>query len=490
MQLLERERYNGELVWNKTNTSFDHDEEKTKITVNPPELWKRNPMPELRIVSEELWHRVHERKKVVCERFKSYRVGGLARDKKGQYPFSGLLYCGVCGGRLAILSGGVGRYPSYGCISARYGRGCTNHLWIREDRFTEQLFSMLIKNLLVPDVMDTFVFCVSEELERFLKGTSTNRVNAVSERKALEASLVAEIQRLMAVILRPESVDSEVLPETLRVKEAELKRVRSDIALLSVPRTASDAKLDLRGMVQGNVQHLQEILMRDFAKTRAVLQHMIRELRLVPIETEKGDAFYVIGEIDLFTPFSGGDKRVLLDRSNTRTIQQYTDHVDFVFRFAGEIVYKNYEAALPPSPIIEALRNLLRSEPCLLGQMGGSPFWSERLRLFAEKRGLPSASFTSYRVAQHFSKYGSVLANNFGMKHVVRKKTFEYVFSCFGEDSDSVDEEATCYPPLSAETGDDERGRIGGLESEEHGADEAGEAEGSGETDGDAEERE
>jgi len=81
---------------------------------------------------------------------------------------------------------------------------------------------------------------LSEELERFLKGTSTNRVDALTERKALEASLVTEIQRLMVVILRPESDGSEALPQMLRVKEAQLKQVRSDIALLSVPRTASN----------------------------------------------------------------------------------------------------------------------------------------------------------------------------------------------------------------------------------------------------------
>ncbi len=65
-------------------------------------------------------------------------------------------------------------------------------------------------------------------------------MDALTERKALEASLVTEIQRLMVVILRPESDGSEALPQMLRVKEAQLKQVRSDIALLSVPRTASN----------------------------------------------------------------------------------------------------------------------------------------------------------------------------------------------------------------------------------------------------------
>jgi site-specific DNA recombinase len=441
MQLLQRERYNGELVWNKTNTWFDHDEEKTRITRNPRELWRRKLIPELRIVSEELWQRAQNRQKVVSEKFKSYRVGGLARAKKGQYPFSGLLYCGVCGGRLAILSGGVGRYPSYGCISARYGRGCTNHLWIRENRLTEQLLSMLVKNLLVPEVMDAFVLCVSQELERFLKGSSSNHVDALSERKTLEALKVAEIQRLMTVILRPESEGSEVLPEMLRVKEAELKQVRSDIALLSVPSTATDTKLDLRGMLEENVEYLREILMQDFSKTRAVLQRMIHKLHLAPIATEKGEAYFVMGEIELFTPLSGKDKRVLLERSSTRTLQQYTPHVDFLFRFAGEIAYTNYEVTLPPGPIFESLQRLLRSRPELLNRTGTSKFWFGH---FASTEGHSDAPFTINKVAQYFAKHGNLLRQNFGMKRNFAKhpQIFEYSFSCSGEESASVSSEA------------------------------------------------
>ena len=445
-QLLDRERYNGELVWNKTNTWFDHDEEKTKITRNPPESWKRAAMPHLRIVSEELWNRVRERQRIVNQRFKSQRVGGFGRARKGQYPFSGLIFCGLCGGRLAILAGGVGRSASYGCISARYGRGCTNHLWIREDRLTQQLFSMLIDNLLVPDLMDVFVNSVSEDLERFLKGASISSRDALSDRKKRESSLNAEIQRLMAMMMRPESEDSEALPEMLRLKEADLKRVRSDIALLSVPSKAPAAKLDLRGMVQENVQCLREILMQDFPKTRAVLQKLIRELRLVPMETDKGDAYYVIGEIDLFAPLADADKRVLLKPSSTRTLQQYTQHVDFLFRFAGEIIYRDYEAALAPSFIIDALQNLLRSEPSLLGQMGPAQFWAALLRKFLEASGASADQFTYTRVAQHIRVYGKLLRDNFGMRRVEVKQRWEYSFACTG---DGV-QEPTNRPRLDA----------------------------------------
>jgi hypothetical protein len=191
---------------------------------------------------------------------------------------------------------------------------------------------------------------------------------------------------------------------------------------------------------------LQQILIRDFAKTRTVLQHMIRELRLVPVRTEKGAAFDVMGEIDLFTPFSGEDKRVLLERSSTRTLQQYTAHVDFLFRFAGEMVYTNYDAALPPSPIVESLQKLLRTEPDLLNQVGGSEFWSEHLRRFGGLDGSSDPPFTTKRVAQHFSKYGNSLRENFGMKRVVVKQRFVYSFSSVGEFPASVSSDASLVP--------------------------------------------
>ncbi len=64
----------------------------------PKSEWIRSERPEWRIVSDELWDRAQEQR-ALKKHFGIRKIGGLERTKRSQqYIFSGLLYCGVCGG--------------------------------------------------------------------------------------------------------------------------------------------------------------------------------------------------------------------------------------------------------------------------------------------------------------------------------------------------------------------------------------------------------
>jgi hypothetical protein len=130
-------RYIGKTTWNKTTQLIHPVTSKVEARKNPPELWVTKDVPELRIVSDELWNRVQERLKIVNEKRTRRRIAGCNRAKARPYLFSGLLVCGVCGSSITI--GGSqkdGRSATYGCVSARYKRGCTNKLWISGIRRT------------------------------------------------------------------------------------------------------------------------------------------------------------------------------------------------------------------------------------------------------------------------------------------------------------------------------------------------------------------
>ena len=103
-RVLQNQKYIGKLIWNRTSQVIHPVTGKTETRKNPPEKWVRTEVPELRIVSDELWNRVQERLKVVNEQMTRRRVGGLNRAKKRDYLFSGLLVCGVCGSRITIGS--------------------------------------------------------------------------------------------------------------------------------------------------------------------------------------------------------------------------------------------------------------------------------------------------------------------------------------------------------------------------------------------------
>ncbi len=425
-RILQNQKYIGKRIWNKTTQVIHPVTGKTETRKNPQEQWIHTDVPELRIVSDELWMRVQDRLKIVNDQMTRRRIGGLNRAKKRDYLFSGLLYCGVCGSRITI-GGTTKRASSYGCVSARYKRGCTNTLWIREDRLNAQLIRALADNLLAPEVIDYFIAAVSQDLDNYLKGACRDREGSTQDLKAREASLRSMVSRLVTAIASPGSAHSTALPEKLAEVEADLKQVRSDIRLLSVPKDLAEANHDLGSMVRGNVSNLLEIIKQDVPKARQVVQRHIKQLILVPTDTEDGRAYEVIGEIDLFKSPTDRDRRILLDRSSTGTIQQYTVHLDFVYRFAGLAV--SCQADPGPNFLLGPLAKVLDSHPDLLHQPKLASGWAELIKSAVPEGSEPYERMNADYVAWNFRNRADLFVQRFGMVTIVPGQQVYYMFS-------------------------------------------------------------
>lgn len=124
-------------------------------------------------------------------------------------------------------------------MSARYKRGCSNNLWIREDRLSSPLINALANNLLAPEVMKYFVGAVSEDLDSYLKGNSSSHESSLDQLRARESELITVISRLVAAIMNTEAGQSALLPAKLSEVEAQLKQIRADSCLDRYPRTHS-----------------------------------------------------------------------------------------------------------------------------------------------------------------------------------------------------------------------------------------------------------
>jgi site-specific DNA recombinase len=427
--ILQNEKYIGKVIWNRTTQVIHPQTGKTETRKNPPERWVHIDVPDLRIVSDELWNRVQERLKIVNERMTRRRIGGLNRAKKRDYIFSGLLLCGVCGSRITI-GGCTGRASVYGCVSARYKRGCTNTLWIREDRLTAQLIQALATNLLAPEVVDYFIGAVSQELDNYLKGASRNRDGSFEDLKAREASLKSMISRLLETIMNPTSAHSSALPIKLAEVEAELEQVKNDLRLLNAPKDLAEAHYDLGAIVRENVSNLEEIIKLDAPKARQVLQRHIKQLILVPIVTEDGPVYEVIGEIDLFKSPTDRNGRILLARSGTGTVQQYAGHVDFLYRFAGLVVY--FQANQASNLLLAPLTKLLESRPDLLHQPRPANGWSELIKS-AVTHGSELHERINYGdVRWNFRNHAAFYVQRFGMVKIFHGRYTYYMFSRAG----------------------------------------------------------
>src|SRR5579864_7059999 len=114
-------------------------------------LQVRVEVPDLRIVTDELWERVQQVNRKMKDKLYGTRVGGLNRSAQSRtYLFSGTMHCGQCDGKFAVIIGGEPSKVRYGCKNHRFRDRCSNRLTIKWRQLEEQLISAISKNLLDP----------------------------------------------------------------------------------------------------------------------------------------------------------------------------------------------------------------------------------------------------------------------------------------------------------------------------------------------------
>lgn len=143
--VLRNEHYRGWLVYNRTRLVTDPGTGRKRYVPNPPEDWSRREVPDLRIVSEDIWRAVRERD---IPRQWATRCREPARDappgeekagfRYNQRPLTGLVKCGVCGGQKNIAND-----TRYLCSTNRYSRKCVNARGTRERVICDRLFEVL-----------------------------------------------------------------------------------------------------------------------------------------------------------------------------------------------------------------------------------------------------------------------------------------------------------------------------------------------------------
>jgi len=144
--ILNSEQYIGNWYWG-ANQLVKHPATGLKVLKKrKPEECKFIHLPELRVVSEELWNKVKERQ----DEIKHSSKGKCAKGRKA--PFTHLLTrlakCTQCGGNIVIVSGG--KYPKYGC-SKNWSKGssaCKNSVKINKAVLEESIIGFLARELL------------------------------------------------------------------------------------------------------------------------------------------------------------------------------------------------------------------------------------------------------------------------------------------------------------------------------------------------------
>jgi hypothetical protein len=107
--ILRNELYIGRVVWNRSEWAKRPGTGTRTYRLRPKDQWIIEEHSELRIVSDELWHRVQAR-------LSNARSGGAKRGRNGSYLLTGILKCLHCGESLTMIDG-----RCYGCGTRNRG---------------------------------------------------------------------------------------------------------------------------------------------------------------------------------------------------------------------------------------------------------------------------------------------------------------------------------------------------------------------------------
>ena len=275
-EMLRRELYRGRVIWNRSRFVKRPGTNRRVCRPRPESEWKITERPELRIVSDQLWHAVVAR----IEKFKTVYAGRgngglLTRAATSPYLFSGILKCAECGGNLVIISGNKGRHRRYGCANYFYRKTCSNALTERQEWLEEKLLSGLQEQVLKPEVVE---FAIAE-FGRALKADLGNLSGELARMRDRKRELEEEMARYAEAIGAGGNMPA--LIAAMKARQSELDAITD--RLLSTEPGSIDAKLgEIRTFVTSRIADLRTLLSKDVALARAEVIKHVREIEMTP----------------------------------------------------------------------------------------------------------------------------------------------------------------------------------------------------------------
>ena len=300
-EMLRNERYRGVCVWGRTkkDRNPENGRKVSRPTAESQQL--RVDVPDQRIVSEELWQTVEQRRKSAAAGF--HRLGGMSRTTRSRrYLFSGILHCGECGSAMVISTGtGKRGYVKYGCHAHKQKGTCGNKLMIRQDRLEEQLLAAIEQRVLGSHMLDYAVKRCEEELRKRL--AAMKRQGSIATVDSLKKSLEDRKQRRGRLIEAIET-GGDIKPLTGRLCELEneIQQIESAIADYR-PIKLNVAVGEIREYITKAFLSLKQLLTTDseidFARAKETLAKHIGKLVLIPTELDGRSIYKVSGSVNI-----------------------------------------------------------------------------------------------------------------------------------------------------------------------------------------------
>jgi DNA modification methylase/DNA invertase Pin-like site-specific DNA recombinase len=223
--ILNNELYVGRRVWNRLKYGKDPITRTRVSRVRPADEWLTHEVPDLRIISEELWQTVKRRQDAQLPQRQAHwtgdpkRLSGSQTLRRRKYLLSGLLECGICGGKMTVA--GTGSRKRYYCSNHKEKGAavCQGISGIRQTDAEALVLKGLRTQLMLPAAYERFRVDFGKRIQaqgrelaadqkfrlaelRQLEAQQANFVRAVGEGQALATLLPAleDVERKIAAV--------------------------------------------------------------------------------------------------------------------------------------------------------------------------------------------------------------------------------------------------------------------------------------------------
>ena len=278
--ILRNDRYRGLVTWGRTRKDSNPRTGRKVRRPSDPDEVRTIPIPEQRVVSDELWNMVQERIARVKEIYgDAGRRGGLLRGRSATSPylFSGLLRCGTCGGRITLVAGrGKNhRQAQYGCPRNAYRGTCENALRVGREDLERQLLAHIQEEVLRPEVIAYALDRFEQELEKAMRNASADLAR-MQEQKARVERRLGNYMRVIA--------DGHYSPAVM----AEVSKCEQELAgisnrLLSGRQNSIGQQMrNIRDFALSRLADIRALLCADSAQAKAEIATHVQTITLQP----------------------------------------------------------------------------------------------------------------------------------------------------------------------------------------------------------------
>jgi site-specific DNA recombinase len=214
------ELYAGRIVWNKVRMVKDPDTGKRISRPNDRDQWQVAAAPQLRIIDDDTWARVHERKSETT-RQKPHM------NRRPAHLLSGLLRCGCCGSGMSVHDRDKTGKTRMRCSSVRENGNCANRRIVYLRDVEKAVLDGMREELKDPRLIETYARKYNEERQRLAASAMAIRARLETKRDRIEA----ERQRNIDMVIKYVIGEDEARERIASLKAQRLE-VEAEIASL------------------------------------------------------------------------------------------------------------------------------------------------------------------------------------------------------------------------------------------------------------------